>query len=65
MEQNDSWDKAQYQALCFQLAKLTKLGLRLLISTSRDEEAIDWAKSCIIGLEEGFPSIGENVNEKN
>ena len=59
MEQNETWNKSQYQALCFQLANLAKLGLRLLISTSTDDNVIDWAKSCMINLEKGFPSFGE------
>ena len=62
MEQNDSWDKAHYQALCFQLAKLTKLGLKLLMTTSTEDNVIDWAKSCMISLEKGFPSEGEERN---
>ena len=62
---NDLWNASQYKTLCFHLEKLTKLGLNLLIATSNDKEAVEWAKSCMIGLEEGFPSLGEDGNDKN
>ena len=62
MDGNETWNASQYQALCFTLAKLTKLGLKLLIATSTDDNAIEWAKSCMIDLEKGFPSEGEEKN---
>jgi len=59
-EQNKLWDRTNYKDLCLQLARLTKLGLRLLIQTSNDKEAIKWAESCMISLEECFPVLGNS-----